>query len=134
LLTVERHGWRIRPFICYDLRFPVWTRNVGNRYDLALYIASWPAVRRDHWKLLLQARAVENLSYVAGVNRVGVDGNGVAFAGDSAVIGPAGEILCCERDRPVVRTLRLSYENLQAFREKFPAWKDADTGLLHLPE
>ena len=99
-LIVELKGWRILPQVCYDLRFPVWLRNRrlasangGMDYDLALFVANWPAPRRGPWRTLLRARAIENLSYVIGVNRVGVDGNEIPYDGDSAVIDPVGEPL-----------------------------------------
>ncbi|HRZ76167.1 MAG TPA: amidohydrolase, partial [Bacteroidales bacterium] len=94
-IMVNYRGWKIRPLICYDLRFPVWARNrysEGNYdYDLLLYLANWPRARRHHWMTLLSARAIENQCYVAGLNRVGTDGAGVSYSGDSRVIGPGGE-------------------------------------------
>ncbi|EJF11524.1 amidohydrolase [Pontibacter sp. BAB1700] len=89
-LLVELRGWKICPLVCYDLRFPVWSRNVGSEYDLLLYVANWPKPRANAWSILLQARAIENLSYVVGVNRVGTDGNGHPYSGDSAIIHPKG--------------------------------------------
>lgn len=91
-VIVEWRGWRILPLVCYDLRFPVWSRNL-NDYDLALYVANWPAPRSLHWQALLTARAIENQTYVAGCNRVGSDGNGCHYRGDSRVINPQGEII-----------------------------------------
>lgn len=122
----EINGWRICPLICYDLRFPVWARNQGLVYDVLLYVANWPAVRRDPWNTLLQARAIENLSYVLGVNRVGEDGHGVAHAGDSVVIDFRGDLLT-DRDsaeKTVIYTL--DKDALMSFRERFPAHMDAD--------
>lgn len=122
----EINGWRICPLICYDLRFPVWARNQGLVYDLLLYVANWPAVRRGPWNTLLQARAIENLSYVLGVNRVGEDGHGVAHAGDSVVIDFKGDLLT-DRDsaeKTVIYTL--DKDALMSFRERFPAHMDAD--------
>ena len=99
-LTVEWKGWRICPLVCYDLRFPVYSRNRfdverpgGLDYDLLLYVANWPAARAQAWKALLPARAIENLSYVAGLNRVGIDGNGLHYSGDSAVFDFLGSTL-----------------------------------------
>jgi omega-amidase len=89
-LTVTIGTWRIRPFICYDLRFPIWSRNLGNGYDVALFVANWPAARAAHWTALLTARAIENQAYVIGVNRVGLDGNGHAYSGDSMAWTPRG--------------------------------------------
>lgn len=122
----EINGWRICPLICYDLRFPVWARNQGLAYDVLLYVANWPAVRRGPWNTLLQARAIENLSYVLGVNRVGEDGHGVAHAGDSVVIDFKGDLLT-DRDsaeKTVIYTL--DKDALMSFRERFPAHMDAD--------
>ncbi len=124
-------GWRICPLICYDLRFPVWSRNTQASssafdYDLLLYVANWPAARRNAWNVLLQARAIENLSYVIGVNRVGEDGNGHPYSGDSAVIDYRGEVLFRHSDTEVVHQRTLSLDELHAFRTTFPANLDAD--------
>lgn len=124
-LIVEYKGWRICPLVCYDLRFPVWSRN-RNDYDLLIYVANWPRVRRDPWRALLPARAIENLCYVVGVNRVGEDGNGFAHSGDSMVIGPKGNSLFHSADEEISPTITLSSEALIKFRERFPAHKDAD--------
>ena len=129
-ITVDLLGWRIRPFVCYDLRFPLWTRNLDNRYDAAVFIANWPEKRSSHWKLLLQARAVENQCYVVGVNRVGTDGNGHPYCGDSSVIDPWGKILFQKHHKPCVKTVALSYDVLKKCRESFPAWMDADKDML----
>lgn len=126
-ITVELHGWKLRPFICYDLRFPVWTRNIRNQFDVAIFIANWPRERSFHWKTLLQARAIENQCYVIGVNRVGVDGNGLFYRGDSAVIDPAGTVIFQESDKECHYTAKLSYSFLQEYRESFPVWMDADS-------
>ena len=125
-VLVELKGWKVRPFICYDLRFPAWTRNIGNDYDLSLYIANWPAARSNHWKILLRARAIENQAYVVGVNRVGTDGSGIYHSGDSSVIDPAGNIVFQTAHSHCVKTVRLRKEVLQDFRSSFPAWKDSD--------
>jgi omega-amidase len=119
-------GWRICPLICYDLRFPVWSRNVDLAYDLLLYVANWPAPRVHVWNTLLQARAIENLSYVVGVNRIGTDGNALAYSGDSAVIDFKGERLFYESNTEAVCQIGLDKELLDAFRSKFPAHLDAD--------
>jgi len=132
-LTVEVHGWKLRPFICYDLRFPAWCRNIDNRYDAAIYIANWPARRAPHWKLLLAARAVENQCYVIGVNRVGDDGKGFAFSGDSSVIDPMGNILYTYADVSRVCTVKLCYDRLKEYRETFAAWQDADGDAICFP-
>ena len=126
-LIKEWRGWRICPLICYDLRFPVWSRNTqSTRYDLLLYVANWPAPRQHAWNTLLQARAIENLSYVMGVNRVGTDGNGLAYAGQSAVIDFAGDALFRAGDAETVHQQTLSLDDLRAFRARFPADLDAD--------
>ncbi|MGD9082372.1 MAG: amidohydrolase [Desulfobacterales bacterium] len=129
-ITVELRGWKIRPFICYDLRFPVWTRNIENWYDAAIFIANWPERRSGHWKLLLQARAVENQCYVIGVNRVGIDGNGHRYSGDSSIIDPLGNIIFHNKNATITYTVDLSYETLKNARKSFPVWKDADTDLI----
>jgi len=119
-------GWRILPQICYDLRFPVFSRN-RNDYDLALYVANWPAARARHWQALLLARAIENQAYVAGCNRVGSDGNQHHYSGDSQIISPQGEILSeAEPHQRARLDAELSLETLNAYRERFPAWQDAD--------
>lgn len=123
-LLVELNGWRILPLVCYDLRFPVWSRN-RNDYDLAIYVANWPSARALHWNRLLQARAIENLSYVVGVNRVGMDEKHQHYAGDSAVYGPAGEVLVVSQEAGVLTAIA-DWEALQAYRERFPAYMDAD--------
>lgn len=125
-IVKEWKGWRICPLICYDLRFPVWSRNQSLDYDLLLYVANWPAARRNPWNILLQARAIENLSYVVGVNRVGQDHNGHPYTGDSAVIDFKGDVLFRHSDTEVVHQQTLSLDELQTFRTKFPANLDAD--------
>jgi predicted amidohydrolase len=131
-LIVELNGWRICPQVCYDLRFPVWLRNrhdpgIGRfDYDLILFVANWPAPRRTAWSTLLQARAIENLSYCIGVNRVGEDGNGIAYAGDSAAIDFLGKPLALLGAQEQIVTVSLDPAALSAFRQRFPAWMDAD--------
>lgn len=128
--TWELKGWRIRPFICYDLRFPIWSRNVPPLYDVAVYVANWPARRTRHWRQLLPARAVENQVYVVGVNRVGVDGNGHDYDGASAVIAPTGDLLFEAGAKAGVRTITLSRHQLDSYRKSFPVLEDADIDLL----
>lgn len=123
-VLVELNGWRVLPLICYDLRFPVWSRN-RNDYDVALYVANWPSARALHWNRLLQARAIENLSYVVGVNRVGRDEAGQDYAGDSSVYGAAGELLATSQKAELI-TVELHAEKLTAYRAGFPAHLDAD--------
>ena len=129
-VTLEIDDWRIRPFICYDLRFPIWCRNLNKAYDLAIFVANWPARRAAHWKALLRARAIENQAYVIGVNRVGEDGNGHAYDGDSAVITPTGDYLFEKHADACVFTLQLSRKALDDYRATFPAWMDADGEML----
>lgn len=132
-LTVEWKGWRINPLVCYDLRFPVYSRNrydverAGQLdFDLQLFVANWPSVRAYAWKTLLRARAIENLCYVAAVNRVGTDGNRLEYSGDSAVIDFMGQPLVeTHIDEGVVSTV-ISAPALAAHRERFPAMLDGD--------
>lgn len=120
-------GWNIALFVCYDLRFPVWSRNTDLRYDLALYVANWPAARTDVWDALLTARALENQAYVCGVNRVGNDGNDLHYDGHSALISPRGEqLLSLSAAQESIATAYVSRDVLRKFRNKFPVWKDAD--------
>ena len=123
----EWRGIRICPLVCYDLRFPVWSRRrAALEYDLLTYSANWPAVRRHAWMTLLRARAIENQAFVAGVNRVGDDGSGVAHAGDSVIVDFAGQPLAELGDRAAVDTVPLDLAALRAWRDKFPAHLDAD--------
>ena len=113
--------------VCYDLRFPVWSRNVNNEYDLLIYMASWPQARRLAWDTLLCARALENMCYVCGVNRIGVDGNKLIYNGGSVVFSAKGEVLASVPDgEEGIETVSLSLISLQQLRDKFPVWKDAD--------
>ncbi|WP_110665402.1 amidohydrolase [Salinicola halophilus] len=131
LVTLK--GFRLLLSVCYDLRFPVWLRQQPSsssapfEYDALLCVANWPGVRRQPWRTLLQARAVENLSYVIGVNRVGEDGNGLSYTGDSLLVDFKGDPLVdAEAGRAFVETAVLSRTALDRFREQFPAWQDAD--------
>lgn len=120
-------GWRILPVVCYDLRFPVWCRCLRNDYDMIICVANWPKGRRSVWSTLLKARAMENLSYAIGVNRVGRDAMGLDYLGDSAAIDPRGrELLVCEPGKEQTAVVELDYAPLAELREKFPVWKDAD--------
>ncbi len=132
LLVSTWKGWRICPLICYDLRFPVWSRNTYDvttkrmNYDLLLYVANWPTARVDAWDALLKARAIENLSYVAAVNRVGIDGNGIEYNGHSTIVSPKGEQVFISEGVEMIKTIELNAHSLQAFRDRFPAYLDAD--------
>ncbi|MFP4091415.1 MAG: amidohydrolase [Cyclobacteriaceae bacterium] len=130
-LIVEWKGWKICPLICYDLRFPVWSRNTTNEkgklaYDLLLYVANWPASRSQVWDILLQARAIENLAYCIGINRIGEDGMGISYKGRSIVLNFKGEAMEDLREDEKISTVSLSLQALQEFRQKFPAHLDAD--------
>lgn len=128
-LLLELNGWRIRPLICYDLRFPVWSRD-PHTTDLLLYVANWPAARRQHWNRLLPARAIENLCYVAAVNRIGRDGKGHAYSGDSQVLDFQGDSLLQAGAEAGVFRVLLSAAQLAAYRQRFPADRDADPFVL----
>ena len=121
---VEYKGWRFCPLICYDLRFPVWSRNTEN-YDVLLYMANWPAPRHDVWKTLLKARAIENQVYCIGVNRTGKDGPGLDYLGDSVLIDPKGNTQFLGEKEQVV-TFEISFQELHQFRKKFPVLNDSD--------
>jgi predicted amidohydrolase len=141
-LIVQVKGWRICPLVCYDLRFPVWTRNtLGHAettqdesengptrpaYDVLLYVANWPQRRSTAWKSLLQARAIENQSYCIGVNRVGEDGAGINYNGESSVFDPLGELLWQQAGSETVQTIELSRTLLDDTRGHLPFLKDAD--------
>ena len=124
-LIVELKGWKICPLICYDLRFPVWSRNVDD-YDLLIYVANWPAARVEHWRSLLVARAIENQVYTIGVNRVNTDNTGNYYSGNSAIIDPKGERLFEKAHVEVTHTHRLSKIFLSKTREKLPFLVDRD--------
>ena len=133
-LVVEVDGWKVRPLVCYDLRFPVWSRNrIGTEagYDVLVYVANWPERRRFAWQTLLRARAIENLCYCIGVNRVGRDANEIHYKGDSAAIDFLGQALSPATEHEFVATVALDRSALEAFRAKFPAHLDADRFELH---
>ncbi len=126
-VIVPYKGWNICLQICYDLRFPVWTRNVANEYDLLLYSANWPSSRISVWNLILPVRAVENQSYVCGVNRVGEDGLNVKYNGYSSIYDMKGKLLTqFDPEEEGVKITPLSLNLLNEFRQKFPVWSDAD--------
>ncbi len=129
-LVFSFRGVRICPNICYDLRFPVWSRN-RNDYDLLINSANWPESRREIWITLLKARAIENQSYVAGSNRIGIDGNGIKYCGDSMITSPRGEIIADSKlaSQDLI-TAEISITELSDFRKKFPVMNDADNFII----
>ena len=130
-LVFSFRGVKISPYICYDLRFPVWSRNL-DECDLIIYAANWPETRRNVWTTLMKARAIENQCYVAGSNRTGTDGAGVTYCGESMIISPRGEIIVSAgtaSDCSV--SAEISVSDLSDFRRKFPIIKDADDFTLH---
>jgi len=135
-LIVQVNGWKICLMVCYDLRFPVWSRqrpldeNKEVSYDVLIYVANWPQRRNHPWKTLLQARAIENQSYVVGVNRVGDDGNNIYHSGDSMLVDPVGAIVWQQADDEAVFTYTLQPDALHQIRNHFPFLNDADNFLL----
>lgn len=126
-LIVNYCGFNIRLLICYDIRFPVWARNVDNEYDLLIYVANFPQNRIRSWDVLLQARAIENLSYVCGVNCIGTDGLGIKYNGHSALLDFKGNpLISFPESETSVQTYELELEKLQKFRVKSAFWRDAD--------
>lgn len=125
-LIVDYRGWRICPLICFDLRFPVWARNVED-YDLLFYIANWPAKRIASWDTLLQGRSIENVCFTAGLNRIGSDPNVAAYNGHSAVYKPMGKkISTCNWESEFTETVTLTKKNLMETRQQFPFLRDKD--------
>ena len=125
---IHYRGWNICLLVCYDIRFPVWSRNVNNEYDLLIYVANWPAGRRSMWDILLKARAIENACYVCGVNRIGKDAFNIDYNGGSVVVSARGDVIAQVPDNEDhFATAKLNLKNLHLFREKFPTWKDADS-------
>jgi predicted amidohydrolase len=129
---VIHHGsWKILPLICYDLRFPVWSKNTwsekGYEYDLLVYVANWPESRANVWRSLLVARAIENQAFVAGVNRIGKDGAGTNHAGGSLIVDPKGRIIAeAPAHEPAILTASLPFAELRSFRESFQIGRDWD--------
>lgn len=125
-------GWKIMPLVCYDLRFPVWSRNRYNaiadalEYDLLIYVANWPAPRTDVWDTLLKARSMENQCFTIGVNRTGSDGVGIDYNGHSTVFDFKGQSLNEITNKPAIQTIELNLDELRSFRKKFPAYLDGD--------
>lgn len=131
-VTLNWKGWKITPLICYDLRFPVWSRNnAADPFDVLIYVANWPAKRAHAWNTLLKARAIENQSYVVGVNRIGEDANGLHYQGDSVALDYLGEPACMLSDKEVIKVVHFSKNELETYRNAFPALSDADLFTLH---
>jgi predicted amidohydrolase len=129
--AISYHGWNLSPMICYDLRFPVWNKNIltdrGYAYDILIFVANWPAVRSQAWKILIPARAIENMAYTIGVNRIGKDGNGKEHTGDSIVADPQGNVLFqAPEGTETVQTITLSYTDMVKFRDSMGFAKDWD--------
>lgn len=144
-LIASVKGWKINLLVCYDLRFPVWSRQhltpspsphvetgatINPEYDVLIYVANWPERRNHAWKTLLQARAIENQCYVVGVNRVGHDGNNIYHSGDSMVVDPMGEVLYTKAHEEDVFTVTLHKEKLDEVRTKLPFWRDGDNFMI----
>lgn len=125
-IILKLKGWKICPMICYDLRFPVWSRNTDEGYDLLVYTANWPDIRSAHWRALIPARAIENSAFVIGVNRVGHDGNEIYYSGGSMCISPVGDVVYYKPEDEDLYTFTLSPEVLINARKNFPFLKDAD--------
>jgi omega-amidase len=130
-VIIDHQGWKICPLVCYDLRFPIWSKNHYIKglyqYDVLIFLANWPAKRKKVWKSLLPARAIENLSYAMGVNRIGKDGNGMAHSGDSMLVGPKGDILArAKPGQEETMTIVLHYKDLESVRRNFNVGPDWD--------
>lgn len=127
-IIIDYKGFKILPTVCYDIRFPVWLRRTKKiNYDMMIVVANWPERRAEHWKTLLQARAIENQSYVIGVNRIGNDGNGIYHAGDSSVINAKGEIIFQQTHQSFAKTVNINLDELTTWRNTFPVIEDADS-------
>lgn len=124
-VIIEWKGWKICPLVCYDLRFPVWSRNQGLEYDVLMYVANWPAVRISAWDSLLKARAIENVAYCVGLNRLGKDKNDIEYNGHTSAFGPKGDSMAFSEKEEMISVI-LNADELKNFRKKFPAHLDAD--------
>lgn len=129
-ITIEYKGWRIRPFVCYDMRFPVWNRNSFKdgkyEYDLAVFAAEWPEKKSEVWNTLLRARAIENQAYIVGVNRVGIDDSNIKYKGETMILNMKGRVVAQATEGECVVTGEINMEDLVAFREYFRVAKDWD--------
>jgi len=129
-LIVQVNGWKICLMVCYDLRFPVWSRQTNELYDVLVYVANWPERRQQAWDTLLRARAIENQCFVLGVNRIGTDGHGIVHKGNSAIIHPSGTLIQQLSEKEGLLSATLSKSELTDFRVQFPFLDDADRFLL----
>lgn len=135
-LIASVNGWRVNLCVCYDLRFPVWSRQqklegkTQPEFDVLIYVANWPDRRISAWNTLIPARAIENQCYVIGVNRVGKDGHGITHTGYSQVSDPLGEIRTMIKDSEGIETVRLERAFLEDVRTRMPFWKDADSFMI----
>lgn len=129
-ITIEYKGWRIRPFVCYDMRFPVWNRNSFKdgkyEYDLAVFTAEWPEKKSEVWNTLLRARAIENQAYIVGVNRVGIDDSNIKYKGETMILNMKGRVVAQATEGECVVTGEINMEDLTAFRNYFTVAKDWD--------
>ena len=129
-ITIEYKGWRIRPFVCYDMRFPVWNRNSFKNgkyeYDLAVFTAEWPEKKSEVWNTLLRARAIENQAYIVGVNRVGIDDSNIKYKGETMILNMKGRVVAQATEGECVVTGEINMEDLTAFRNYFTVAKDWD--------
>jgi omega-amidase len=126
-LIVNYCGFNICVLVCYDLRFPVWSRNVDNEYDLLIYVANFPEKRIPDWDIMLKSRAIENTTYVCAVNRVGIDGLGIPYNGHSMLLdAKASDLLPFEENETSIQTKEIHVEPLQNYRTRFAVWRDAD--------
>lgn len=125
-VIVELNGWKICPMICYDLRFPVWSRNLNSAYDILLYVANWPDKRSAHWRSLIPARAIENQAFVIGVNRVGHDGNEIYYSGGSMCISPMGDVVYYKPEYEDLYTFTIYRKDIEDTRNGLPFLKDMD--------
>lgn len=129
-ITIEYKGWQIRPFVCYDMRFPVWNRNSFKdgkyEYDLAVFTAEWPEKKSEVWNTLLRARAIENQAYIVGVNRVGIDDSNIKYKGETMILNMKGRVVAQATEGECVVTGEINMEDLVAFREYFRVAKDWD--------
>lgn len=128
--VIRFRGCNILLMVCYDLRFPVWCRNDGNKYDLLIVMANWPKSRVHSWESLTTTRAIENLCYVCAVNRIGTDSEGIEYDGNSRVIDFRGKVVATKSDEGNIINYTLNLASLKGYRENFPVWKDADDFIL----